>query len=115
MALPGVYNLSDLYKGDTFGGVTFTLELDGGGYVDLTGVSIRCQFRRGKETGTVVKEISVGSGITIVDVNGVFSIDSFDVTFGAGFYVYDIEVTSGSDIRTYVKGSLTVKQDVTYG
>ena len=68
-----------------------------------------------KETGTVVKEISVGSGITIVDVNGVFSIDSFDVTFGAGFYVYDIEVTSGSDIRTYVKGSLTVKQDVTYG
>ncbi len=109
------YNLPDGYKNDTYKPVQFTLKINGVAE-DLTGYAIRAMFRLETKTGTIVKDISVGSGITITDaVNGVFRIDSFNVDFDAADYYYDIEMTApNTEVETYVCGQLKVIQDVTY-
>ena len=113
---PQVYNITDQYKGDSFGGVDFqVLDAITKVPIDFTDATMRCQFRRGKATGAVVKDITIGNGITIVNaVNGEFSIDAFDITFSAGVYFYDIPTVFSDDvIVTYIKGTLTVIQDIT--
>tara|TARA_R110000796_G_scaffold76986_1_gene171886 strand:+ start:56 stop:412 length:357 start_codon:yes stop_codon:yes gene_type:complete len=118
MGKPAIVKIKDQYKGDTYDGVQFTIlnTLDNSP-INLTGVSIRSQFRFGSKTGGIQKEITNGNGITIVDpINGVFSIDSFIIDWAADFYYYDIEMTFPNGIvRTYIQGNIKVIQDVTYG
>jgi high-affinity nickel permease len=116
--IPQTYIIPNQYKGDTFGGVQFTLtNTTVSSPIDLTGSTIECKFRKTSPTGILVKTISDGSGITIVDaVNGIFKIDAFDVDFSANIYYYDIQITDATNIIiTYVRGTLTVTQDITYG
>lgn len=113
---PQVYNITDQYKGDSFGGVDFqVLDAITKVPIDFTNATMRCQFRKGSEKGIIVRDITIGSGITVTDaVNGEFSIDGFDITFSAGVYFYDIPtVFSGVVATTYIKGTLTVIQDIT--
>jgi hypothetical protein len=114
--IPQVYNITDQYKGDSFGGVDFqVIDAVTKVPIDFTGATMRCQFRKGNAKGAVVKDITTGNGITVTDaVNGEFTIDGFDITFAAGVYFYDIPtVFSNLVITTYIKGTLTVIQDVT--
>lgn len=108
------YNLPDGYKGDTYQANQFTITLNGV-VLDLTGSSIKIQFRKEKKTGAAVKTITDGSGITITNpTGGVFVIDKFDMIFVPNLYYYDIQITDSSgDIFTYVFGTLNVVQDVT--
>ena len=114
--IPEVYNITKQYKGDSFGGVDFqVVDAVTKVPIDFTGATMRCQFRRGSATGAIVKDITIGNGITVTDaVNGEFSIDGFDINFSIGIYFYDIPtVFSGVVANTYIKGTLTVIQDVT--
>jgi hypothetical protein len=114
--IPGIYNIKQQYKGDTFQGVEFQIvDSDTKVPVDLTSTDMRCQFRKGSPTGLVVKDISLGFGIAIVDaLTGKFKIDSFDINWAAGMYYYDIPITFSAElVKTYIKGTLTVIQDVT--
>ena len=118
MSSIGTYNIGDHKKGDTFDGVRFTLtKSSDSSPIDLTGASIACKFRKQTKTGTVVADLSIGSGITVVDaVNGIFDIDAFDIDWSPLRYYYDVEITFASGvIKTYIEGTLTVIQDVTYG
>lgn len=103
-------------KNDTFNEVRFTY-LDGDGNpVDITDCEIRIQFRYRSKTGAIVKNIEVGSGITLTDpTNGIFTIDEFTpLDWEVDSYYYDVEVTFPSGrIKTYVWGILKVVQDVT--
>jgi len=109
-----VYKIPSVFKGDTFEDLQFTLSIDGVPE-DLTSYAIASKFRRTCKTGEEVKSISIGAGITLVDATaGVFKIDAFNVDWSVATYYYDIEFTDGTDINTYVEGTLTVKQDVTY-
>ncbi|MBV1952740.1 MAG: hypothetical protein KUG64_11175 [Cycloclasticus sp.] len=109
-------NLKDRVKNDTFSSVNFTL-LDGlGDPIDITGVAIHIQFRYRCKTGSVVKDIEVGTGITLTDpTNGIFTIDEFTpITFEVGDYYYDAQITfTDGSIKTYVYGTFKVLQDVT--
>ena len=113
---PTTYKINDQYKGDTFNGVTFTIK-EGANKtpIDLTGVSILSQFRANEVTGAIQQSFSIGSGITLTDATGgVFSIDPFTLDWNTGTFFYDIQITfPNGDVRTYVKGSLNVLQDVT--
>ncbi len=109
-------NLKDRLKNDTFSSVKFTIQDNLGAPIDLTGVSIHIQFRFRKKTGNVVKDITLGSGITLTDAtNGIFTIDKFTpVTFEVDTYFYDAEITfTSGDIHTYVQGTFKVIQDTT--
>jgi cytoplasmic iron level regulating protein YaaA (DUF328/UPF0246 family) len=110
------YNLPEAYKGDTYDTVQFTMKLNDVA-IDLTGYTIKSQFKKNKKTGQLSKTISTTSGITITDAeNGIFVIDSFVVDLNAGDYFYDIQFTDSNDIvTTYIQGRLQVIQDVTNG
>ena len=88
-------NLKDRIKNDTFSSVEFEYLDNVGNPIDLTGASIQIQFRYRCKTGSVVKDISNGSGITITDaVNGLFEIDKFTpITFDVNTYYYDVQTT----------------------
>tara|TARA_R110000851_G_scaffold143538_1_gene282458 strand:- start:358 stop:711 length:354 start_codon:yes stop_codon:yes gene_type:complete len=113
---PTTYKINDQYKGDTFDGVTFTLK-EGADKtpINLTGATILSQFRVKEVTGIIQKSLSIGSGITVTDATGgVFKIDSFVLDWNTGTFFYDIQITfSDGSVRTYVKGTLNVNQDVT--
>jgi hypothetical protein len=114
----GIYNMADHYKGDTFEGVRFTLtNSEDSSPIDLTAALIASKFRRLSPTGDVVADLSIGSGITVIDaVNGVFEIDSMVIDWTPTKYYYDVEITfSNAFVKTYIKGIMPVKQDVTYG
>lgn len=118
MSSIGTYNIKDHYKGDTFDGIRFTLvNSTDDTPINLVGATITSKFRKGSATGTVLADLSIGSGITVVDdVNGVFDIDAFLIDWIPTKYYYDVEVTfSNAVVKTYIKGTLNVIQDVTYG
>jgi len=107
------YNIKKQVFGDTFNGVQFTYQLNNAP-IDLTAATIKIQVRKESKTGEVVKTLETGSGITITDAtNGVFSIDSFVIDIPVGINYYDIQLTTGATVKTYVEGIFEVLQDVT--
>ena len=108
------YKIKDQIKNDTFNGVQYTYQDSVGDPIDLSTATIQIQFRFRSKTGTIVKDITSGSGITIDDgANGIFSIDPFIIDWTPDTYYYDIQHTIGTVVKTYTKGTLTVVQDVT--
>ena len=105
-------NLEHRVKNDTFAAVNLTFT-----GVNLTGSAIRIMFRYRTKTGTVVKDISNGSGITITDAaTGQFTIDAFTpVDWAVDTYYYDVQITSSAGaINTYLWGTVNIIQDITY-
>ena len=118
MAKPGIVNINNHYKGDTFDGIRYTILNSSDNLpIDLTAATIKSQFRKSAKKGTVIKEVTDGVGITISDaVNGIFEIDSFIIDWEVSTYYYDIEITfSNGVVKTYIEGTLTVIQDITNG
>ena len=114
--IAGNYNINDHTRGDTFNGLQFTLKNEDNTPIDLTAIDkIESQFRAKKETGAVVKEISVGSGITITNASsGIIQIDSFLVDWNVDIYYYDIQFTFLSGVvKTYIKGTFKIVRDIT--
>lgn len=112
----GAYDFPDHIKGDTFDGVGFTITVNGVA-LNLTGVGIRMQLRKG-EKGSVVKEFTnaVGGGITVTNaLAGKFEIDSQIIDISAATYNHDIQFTLLSgEVRTYIAGTWTIIQDITH-
>ncbi len=110
--------LSDRVKNDTFSRVEFEYNDAVGDPIDLTGVTVKVQFRNNSRKGHVVKSVDTTAGVTMTDAaNGMFEIDKFTpIDFAVGTYYYDVETTfPNGDIKTYVGGTFKVLQDVTNG
>jgi hypothetical protein len=107
------YNAT-LKRGDTFNGIQIELLVNGTAS-NLTGASIKCQFRPNSKIGAVVKTIQIGSGITITNATaGQFRIDPFVADLDTGKYFYDVQITFSSGVvKTYLEGIFDVTQDVT--
>ena len=113
--VPGLYNYDNQYRGDTLDSIQFTiLDKVTRDPINLTGATIKCQFRK-PFNGATIKEITSSDGITIINASGgIFKIDEFLITWDAGAYLYDIEVTfSTGVVKTYVKGSINIISDTT--
>ena len=113
---PKEHNFKIQYAGDTFKGLRFTcsrLSNEIEAPIDLNDVEIKMQIRT-NNSGGIVKDFSVGNGITIVDAtNGIFILEKFKNP-REGNYVYDIQfVYNSGDVQTYVKGKINVVNDVT--
>ena len=115
--IPAVYKIKNHYRGDTFNGIQFTLiDYATSIAIDLTGATIKTQFRKLKKTGAIQLELNIGTGITVTDlVGGIFVFDSItSLNWSTNTYYYDVEVTLASgDIKTYIEGTLTIVEDVT--
>ena len=111
----GYKKLITRFKGDTFLEWKMDYLDKDSNPINLTGVEIISQFRKDCKTGTVARDMSVGSGITIVDAaNGIYKIDEFVLDWDANIYYYDIQFTFTNGIeKTPIFGDITVVQDVT--
>tara|TARA_R110000744_G_scaffold102758_3_gene197404 strand:- start:3122 stop:3478 length:357 start_codon:yes stop_codon:yes gene_type:complete len=115
--IPAKYNFTDRYKNDTSNLVKFTVNKKIASVdtaIDLTGVLIKMQLKKGVASTSSVKTFEVGSGITLTDaVNGIFELDAFLLTIDAGSYVYDMQLTFPDGVvSTYIKGCFKVIQDI---
>lgn len=110
--MPAIFNI-EVYRGDTWDGQVFTVSLNGAP-IDLTGCTIRMQVRLNR-AATPILDISTTSGITIVDAAaGKFQINPVLINQPGGRYIYDIQFTTSSIVRTFIAGAFTIMDDVTY-
>jgi hypothetical protein len=112
------YKILNQYKNDTFDGVRFTLkDTDTLTPISLVDATIKTQFRYRSETGRIVKTITELDGITVEDaVNGIFKFNPFVIDWEADIYYYDVQITFSNEvIKTYIKGTVKVIQDITNG
>lgn len=114
MASIGTYNLETRRKGDSFREVLFSDFAINDVPVDLTDATVRVKFRRGSKLGKEVRAMTELDGLTVTSTS--VKINEFKpITFDAGIYYYDVEITLASGrIKTFVEGTFTVEQDTTY-
>lgn len=110
------YNFADKVKGDTLEPITFTVTVNAAP-LNLTNCTILIQF---KKQPCLAYDYQMGSsvaigGVTITDaVNGEFRIDEQVLNWKAAKYYYDIQFTwTDGTVKTYIGGTIEIKQDVT--
>jgi hypothetical protein len=80
----------------------------------ITGAAIVIEFRHLKKSGTLVKRISLGDGIEMVNaLEGKFAIDAFALDFPIGQTFYDCLITISGVGLTYFEGTIEIDQNVT--
>lgn len=135
--MAGIYNFSDIKRGDTFNGLQMTLT-DGAtptpNPIDLTGFSVRIMFRTALAVppaitllmdNTIPNPDDLTNGIyrvlSIPDaVGGVLQIGNFvvnplnfNITKEFTSYIFDIEFNDGVNIKTWISGVWKIITDVT--
>jgi hypothetical protein len=107
------YDFPKHIKGDTWRTTTFTVTVNDLAK-DLTGATIDMNVRDCNAVSWL--DMTNGTGITITDAaNGVFQIDQQTLDIPAGLYSYDIQITdSDGVIATWIRGNITIIQDITY-
>lgn len=118
--IPAEYN-TGIVRGDFFE-EKFTFSLDDVP-LDLTGSTARIQIKdlsNRAQFPVELSEFTIKSNpldITGLEIDGstlTWTINDTDTkTFPPGSYQYDIEVTIGNKVRTYVKGQFQVERDIT--
>ena len=85
--------------------------------VNLTGYTAAMQLRQNYNSDVADLTLTTANGgITIVGATGTITINATATQTGLldpGFYVYDLELTSGSNISRLIQGQLTVAEQVT--
>jgi hypothetical protein len=85
--------------------------------VNLTGYTAAMQLRQNYNSDTAALTLTTtNGGITIVGATGTITITATATQTGnldPGFYVYDLELTSGANISRLIQGQLTVAEQVT--
>jgi len=115
MAIAGIYNIT------MDQGAQWTLQVvydnNNGTPFDLTGYTARMQVRpKFGSDNAVLTLSSPSSGIVITGATGTLELTATTAQTGdipGGFYVYDLEITSGGVVTRLMQGSVTVRDQVT--
>ena len=115
MAIAGIYNIT------MDQGAQWTLQVvydnNNGTPFDLTGYTARMQVRPKFGSDNAVLTISSpSSGIVITPLTGTLNLTATTAQTGdipGGFYVYDLEISSGGVVTRLMQGSVTVRDQVT--
>lgn len=110
---PQIHNFS-IYQGST-DALSLVWNRDGAA-VDLTGYTARMQLRHSANSETVVTELSSANGKIVLTALGGITVH-FSAADSAALapyrYAYDLDLTTGSDTRTILAGTVTVTREVT--
>lgn len=83
-----------------------------GVYVNFSSATGVGQIKLKRTDATAVAEFTVALGSGQGNIR--FSLTAAQVTaLGIGSWVYDIQITDGNNVRTYIVGKLKIIQDVT--
>lgn len=110
MAFPGTYNYN-YYRGDSLEFVVRPKTSNGAPF-NLSGYT--AEFYLANRRGALGTQ-TVASAIVDEEINVVTCTISPTVgrTLAAGTYVYDIQITNGTQVYTILTGSVTVTDDIT--
>jgi hypothetical protein len=85
---------------------------------DLTGYTARMQVRpKFGADNAVLTLSSVSGGIVITPLTGTLNLTATTAQTGdipGGFYVYDLEISSGGVVTRLMQGSVTIRDQVTF-
>jgi hypothetical protein len=112
--IPAIYNLPDAYRGDSYGPIRFVFTNPSGAPYNLSGLRASLQFRN-KKTTEVVADWDSDYGSMFVSGNTVTMNrkPGEEMEIPALLYGYDLQLMSGTLVRTYIRGDVQVYQDVT--
>lgn len=101
----------NVLRGDTWNGREFQF-LRENTPINLTGCTIKCDWKLGVK---IVKTFTELQGLPITDAaNGKIKFLQFVVDLPIEEYKFDIQISfANGTIKTYVKGTINVHQDVT--
>jgi hypothetical protein len=100
------------YSGDSLN-CNFSWKNPDGTYVDFVGATALAQIKLQKTDTTAIDTFTVTLGNAANNIT--FSLSAAQVaalTIKQKYY-YDIQITSGTNVRTYIVGTLRTTQDVT--
>ena len=110
-----------IYNATIDQGATWNLEViyktEAGVPINLTGYTAALQVRQNYyDTAALVTLTSPSGGIVITPNAGKLDITMTATQTGGldeGFYVYDLEITSGANVTRLIQGQFTVSPEVT--
>lgn len=110
-----------IYNATIDQGATWTLQVvyktDAGVPINLTGYTAALQVRQNYyDTTALISLTSPSGGIVITGATGTINITMTAQQTGSldeGFYVYDLEITSGGTVTRLIQGQFTVSPEVT--
>ena len=113
MINPGKYNIT-AYQGATynFDMVWSTDNVP----VNLTPYTAAMQVRENANAATPILSLTSGSGITLGGTAGSIAVNIPASTMGsaiAGNYVYDLELTNGTEVIRLIQGSFAIQAEIT--
>lgn len=111
--IPEKQHLPDAYRNNTYSELSFIFTDDNGFPVDLTGSSVRMEFR---QKGELKKCYDTFDGSIVISntLLGTILIPEHIMDLDAGVYVYDITVTfSDGSVKTYLRGTIKVVGNIT--
>ncbi len=115
MAIAGIYNIT-MDQGAQWT-LTVVYDNNNGTPIDLTGYTARMQVRpKFGSDNAVLTLSSPSSGIVITPLTGTLALTATTAQTGdipGGFYVYDLEISSGGVVTRLMQGSVTVRDQVT--
>ena len=110
MAFPGSYSFN-YYRGDTSQFVVRPKTANGGTF-DLTGYTAAFTIaNQSGSSGTQTAAVTVVNATT--DIVTCTITPAIGRTLSAGTYVYDVQITNGTQIFTLLAGLITVTDDIT--
>ena len=113
----GIYNTT-IDQGSVWS-VIFVYKDPNDNPINLTGFTAAMQLRQTYESAVADLTLTTSNGgIVITGATGTITVTATDEQTEAltpGDYVYDLELTSGSNISRLVQGQITVAEQVTRG
>lgn len=113
----GIYNTT-IDQGSVWN-MTIVYQDPNGTPMNLTGFTAAMQLRQNYNSATPDLTLTTSNGgLTITGATGTIQVTATAEQTGlleSGFYVYDLELTSGSNISRLIQGQITVAEQVTRG
>lgn len=116
--LPATFNLPDAYKGDSYGPITISFFDSNMNPLDVTSAIVTCTVGTNGETRAreiVLKWPSDTHGVTLsANMVTLNRVPASEMMMSADNYFYDLQLEMADYTRTYLKGNLTVVDEVQY-
>ena len=113
MISPATYNIT------AYQGATYDLNLTwaiGGTPVNLTGYTAAMQVRENASSSAAILSFASGTGITLGGTAGTIAVTASASTMASaspGYYVYDLELSSGGQVTRLLQGVFSIEPEVT--
>lgn len=102
-------------RGDTWGGINSIVISTDGTPVNLSGSSIKMQFREDIDAPVILEFSTENSIISLIEnLEGALCINPTIIDIPYGVYRYDLQVTyPNGTVKTYINGTWEIVPDIT--